>query len=103
MATVKATIKTTGSFVYAEMWVMFKGKHVKLTSAGVDLAKGDYEMQWEFRADPTASITCSVDMPEVGTSTPCSTGTQYVAHGQTHIGSGDDRPPGYASKIFRVS
>jgi len=103
MALVKGTIKTTGNFVYAEMWVIYKGKHVRLTPDGVNLARGDYELQWEFRADPTASVACSVDAPDVSTNQPCTTGTQYVAHGQTHIGSGSDKPPNYKPKVFRVS
>jgi hypothetical protein len=102
MAIVKRTMKTTGNFVYAESWVLYKGKHVVLTPGGVNLPKGQYELQWEFRADPTSTITISVDAPDVATGQPCTTDTQIVAHGQTHIGSGADQPPNYTSKIFEV-
>lgn len=102
MSLVKCTLKTTGYFVYAECWVIRQGKHVKLTSNGVELPSGQYELQWEFRADVGATILCTVSAPDIVTGKDCTTGTQTLAHGQTHIGSGIDRPPQYATKIFRV-
>jgi len=103
MSVVKGTIKAKGKYVYAQCWVMRNGKHVTLTPQGVDLPGGKYELQWEFRADVGATINCTVNAPDVVTGKDCTTGDQTLAHGQSHIGSGGDKPPGYTAKIFKVS
>jgi hypothetical protein len=102
MPNVTCKVTATGNYVYAKCWVVRGGSHVVLTRQGVNLPSGRYELQWEFRADVGGTFMATVNMPDIVTNQPCTTGPQTIAHGQTHIGSGADKPPAYTAKVFRV-
>lgn len=100
--TVRCTITATGNYVTAVCWVTRNGIHIELDAKGVLLATGDYILQWEFRADPTSTFVATLDALDVQTKKPCTTDKWTIAHGQTHIGSGSDKPAGYKDRVFRA-
>jgi hypothetical protein len=102
MPNVTCIQKTSGFVVIAKCWIVRGGSHTVLTREGVNLPKGKYELHWEFRADVGGTFIATLNMPSVVTSQPCTTGPQTIAHGQTNIGSGSDKPPGYTALCFQV-